>query len=61
MTHLLAEATSLGLGDLTADVSVTAEPFFARHGFTVVDRRMPLRLGLDGQDVGMLGAARAWN
>jgi len=46
MTHLLAEATSLGLGHLTADVSVTAEPFFARHGFTVLERRMPVRRGV---------------
>lgn len=46
MTHLLAEAKSLGLENLTADVSVTAEPFFARHGFTVLERRFPVRRGV---------------
>jgi len=38
MTRLLAEAGRLGLAELTSDVSLTAEPFFARWGFEVVAR-----------------------
>lgn len=38
MTRLLAEAGRLGLVELTAEVSLTAEPFFAHWGFEVVER-----------------------
>lgn len=38
MTRLLAEAGGLGLVELTAEVSLTAEPFFAHWGFEVVER-----------------------
>ena len=38
MRHLLEVAAARGLSRLTADVSLSAEAFFARHGF-VVDAR----------------------
>ena len=40
MRHLLARAAQLGLAELTADVSLTAQPFFARFGFEVVEHRV---------------------
>lgn len=46
MHHLHGEAQRQGMRELTADVSKTAEPFFARHGFTVVERRFPERRGV---------------
>lgn len=46
MHHLHGEAQRQGVRELTADVSKTAEPFFARHGFTVVERRFPERRGV---------------
>jgi len=36
LTELLAEAVRLGLARLFAEVSITARPFFERHGFVVV-------------------------
>lgn len=39
MKQLFAEARRRGIGSLFSDVSLTAEPFFARHGFTVETRR----------------------
>lgn len=46
MQRLHAQAGTWGLQSLHADVSVTAEPFFARHGFEVMERRMPVRRGV---------------
>uniref|UniRef100_UPI0035AE8577 GNAT family N-acetyltransferase n=1 Tax=Hylemonella sp. TaxID=2066020 RepID=UPI0035AE8577 len=46
MARLHQEAISLGLKELTSDVSKTAEPFFLRHGFQVVERRFPVRRGV---------------
>lgn len=46
MERVLQEAKSLGLTELTSDVSKTAEPFFLRHGFQVVERRFPVRRGV---------------
>lgn len=46
MLHILAQADSRGLAELTAEVSVTAEPFFALHGFQVLERRWPVRRGV---------------
>lgn len=40
------EAMSLGLTELTSNVSKTAEPFFIRHGFQLVERRFPIRSGV---------------
>lgn len=41
MNHLLAEAMTLGLAEITSDVSRTAQPFFERFGFSVVEHRQP--------------------
>ncbi len=46
MDRIHAEAGRLGLAELHADVSLTAEGFFARNGFVVVERRMPVRRGV---------------
>jgi putative acetyltransferase len=50
MERVFQEAESLGLTELTADVSKTAEPFFLRHGFQVVERRFPVRRGVTLQN-----------
>ncbi|MDM0046727.1 GNAT family N-acetyltransferase [Variovorax dokdonensis] len=46
MARIHEEAAALGLTELTSDVSITAEPFFALHGFQVVERRQPVRRGV---------------
>lgn len=50
MTRIHEEARSLGLTELTANVSKTAEPFFALHGFQVVERQFPVRRGVTLQN-----------
>lgn len=56
-TQLLArihqEADALGLTELTANVSKTAEPFFALHGFQVLERGRPVRRGVTLQNARM--------
>lgn len=39
MQRLFEEAAAKGIGELYSFVSRTAEPFYARHGFEVVERR----------------------
>ncbi|MDM0012173.1 GNAT family N-acetyltransferase [Variovorax sp. J22P168] len=46
MNRLHRQARELRLATLTSDVSRTAEPFFARHGFRVVERRFPVVRGV---------------
>ena len=46
MRHLLTEATDQGLIELTANVSRTAQPFFRRFGFDVIEQRFPERQGI---------------
>lgn len=46
MKHIASEARRDGLRELTAFVSLTAEPFFLRHGFSVVERCFPVRHGV---------------
>lgn len=41
MRHLLAQAEVHGMHELTSDVSRTAQPFFERFGFSVVEQRFP--------------------
>lgn len=41
MRRILAEANALGVSSLTSHVSRTAQPFFARFGFVVKERRYP--------------------
>ncbi|MBS0426093.1 MAG: GNAT family N-acetyltransferase [Proteobacteria bacterium] len=46
MARIHEEARSLGLSELTSDVSETAEPFFAHYRFEVVERRFPVLRGV---------------
>ncbi|BBL58873.1 GNAT family N-acetyltransferase [Methylomonas koyamae] len=46
MTHILKEAQSLDLLELTSDVSRTAQGFYERFGFRVVEQRTPVRRGV---------------
>jgi putative acetyltransferase len=46
MRRLHDEALAIGVRELTSDVSRTAEPFFARFGFRVVERRQPTLRGV---------------
>ncbi|MNW05959.1 putative acyltransferase [compost metagenome] len=46
MQRIHAQAQTLGLTELTADVSLTAQPFFAHHGFELVERREVVRDGV---------------
>lgn len=46
MAHLHAQAQAQGIGTLTADVSQTAEAFFLRHGFQVIERQHPVLRGV---------------
>jgi putative acetyltransferase len=46
MTRILEEASSLGLCVLTSHVSRTAQPFFAKFGFAVVEQRRPEVCGI---------------
>ena len=40
MRRLFARAHELGLSELTSNVSITAQPFFAHFGFEVVEHRV---------------------
>lgn len=46
MGRIHEEAAMLGTTALTSNVSKTAEPFFARHGFQVVERHFPVCRGV---------------
>lgn len=46
MAHILAQAAQRGIGRLWADVSLTAEPFFAKSGFAVEIRQQVERQGV---------------
>lgn len=46
MARVHEEAAFLKLTELTSNVSKTAEPFFALHGFSVLERRFPVRRGV---------------
>jgi nucleoside 2-deoxyribosyltransferase/L-amino acid N-acyltransferase YncA len=63
MEHLLALAARRGLAELRADVSLTAEGFFARNGFVVLERRTPVRAGVALRNAAMrrICAAAAYN
>lgn len=50
MTRIHDEAKFLGISELTADVSKTAEPFFLLHGFQVMERRFPILRGVTLQN-----------
>lgn len=46
MAHLHQQARRLHLPQLTAHVSRTAQPFFERHGFHVIEYQHPIRHGI---------------
>lgn len=46
MEHLLEEARLVGLPELTSDVSRTAQPFYEKFGFVVVEHRKPQLRGV---------------
>lgn len=46
MSRIHDEAKLLGISQLTADVSKSAEPFFLYHGFQMEERRFPVRRGV---------------
>lgn len=46
MDRIHEEATRLGIAELKADVSRTAQPFFAHFGFEIVEQRFPVRRGI---------------
>ncbi len=46
MQRIHEQAQTLGLTELTADVSLTAQPFFAHYGFELVERREVVRDGV---------------
>jgi putative acetyltransferase len=46
MQRIHEEAARLGIAELRADVSRTAQPFFVRLGFEIVEQRFPLRQGV---------------
>ncbi len=46
MRHLLDTARARGLPALSADVSRSAQPFFAQFGFVVVEHRTPVVRGV---------------
>lgn len=47
MRRLLERARELGVAQLSSDVSRTAQPFFARFGFELVEQRRPVVRGVE--------------
>jgi putative acetyltransferase len=47
LEHLEAQARSERTPTLSADVSITARPFFERHGFTAEAEQHPVRAGVE--------------
>ena len=42
MKFIESEAVHMGVTELTSNVSRTAQPFFARFGFVVIENRVPV-------------------
>ena len=53
MRRILSRAGELGLGELTSHVSITAQPFFARFGFEVVEHRVVDVCGVEMRNAAM--------
>ena len=53
MRRLLARADELGVAELTSEVSVTAQPFFAHFGFEVVEHRVVDVRGVEMRNAAM--------
>jgi putative acetyltransferase len=47
MNVIHSEAKRLSIAELTSDVSQTAQPFFERFGFVVVEKRKPVIRGIE--------------
>lgn len=47
MQEIHAKAARLKLRELSADVSRTAQPFFGRFGFAIVEQRWPVVRGAE--------------
>jgi putative acetyltransferase len=47
MKHLVNEASAQGMPELTSDVSRTAQPFYEKFGFEVVEHRLPVARGVE--------------
>ncbi|WP_245933752.1 GNAT family N-acetyltransferase [Arthrobacter livingstonensis] len=47
LAHVEAHARSERRPALSADVSITARPFFERHGFTVEAEQHPVKAGVE--------------
>ena len=46
LSHLHGRARAQGIRSLSAGVSITARPFFEKHGFTVVTTQHPITAGV---------------
>lgn len=46
LSHLQRQAISQGTSELTTHASITARPFFERHGFTVIAEQHPITNGV---------------
>jgi len=46
MNHIRAAANTQSINALTSDVSLTAQPFFERFGFVIVEQRSPVIRGV---------------
>ena len=46
LSHLHVQAQAKGIRALAADVSITARPFFEKHGFTIVTHQNPMAAGV---------------
>ena len=46
MKFVQLEAAHLGITELTSDVSRTAQPFFERFGFVLIEKRVPVIRGI---------------
>ncbi len=53
MRRILARADELGLRELTSEVSITAQPFFAHFGFEVVEHRVVDVRGVEMRNAAM--------
>ena len=53
MRRILTRAEELGLRELTSDVSLTAQPFFAHFGFEVVEHRVVDVRGVEMRNAAM--------
>lgn len=46
MSTIFNEAAKLGVTELTSDVSLTAQPFFEKFGFNIIEQRLPKLRGV---------------